>query len=56
MLFRSEGLRVAVVRNSKANVVPITVERDYESLIRSIDLLFKAVQLRIAEHFPAVSA
>ena len=29
MLFRSEGLRVAVVRNGKAELVPITIGRDF---------------------------
>lgn len=29
LLFRSEGLRVAVVRNGQAQLVPITVGRDY---------------------------
>ena len=29
MLFRSEGLRVGVVRNGKAQLVPITIGRDY---------------------------
>ena len=29
LLFRSEGLRVGVVRNGKAELVPITIGRDY---------------------------
>ena len=29
LIFRSEGLRVAVVRNSKAELVPVTIGRDY---------------------------
>ncbi|HLJ46334.1 MAG TPA: efflux RND transporter periplasmic adaptor subunit [Bryobacteraceae bacterium] len=29
MLFRSEGLRVAVVRNGKAELVPVTIGRDF---------------------------
>ncbi len=29
MLFRSEGLRVGVVRDGKAELVPITIGRDY---------------------------
>lgn len=29
LLFRSEGLRVGVVRDNKAELVPITIERDY---------------------------
>ena len=29
LLFRSEGLRVGVVRDGKAELVPITIGRDY---------------------------
>ena len=29
LLFRSEGLRVAVVRNGRAELVPVTIGRDY---------------------------
>jgi multidrug efflux pump subunit AcrA (membrane-fusion protein) len=29
LLFRREGLRVGVVRNGKAELVPITIGRDY---------------------------
>lgn len=31
LLFRPEGLRVGVVRNNQAQLVPITIGRDYES-------------------------
>src|ERR1700754_1602683 len=33
VLFRSEGLRTAVVRDSKAELIPITVGRDYGSTL-----------------------
>ena len=29
LLFRREGLRVGVVRDSRANLVPVTIGRDY---------------------------
>jgi RND family efflux transporter MFP subunit len=33
LLFRSEGLRVGVVRNNRAELVPITIGRDYGSTV-----------------------
>ena len=36
LLFRSEGLRVAVVRNGRAELVPVTIGRDYG---RSVEVL-----------------
>jgi RND family efflux transporter MFP subunit len=36
MLFRAEGLRVAVVRNGKADLVPITVGRDYGNSVEVV--------------------
>jgi multidrug efflux pump subunit AcrA (membrane-fusion protein) len=29
LLFRAEGLRIAVVRNGQAQLVPVTIGRDY---------------------------
>jgi hypothetical protein len=31
LLFRSEGLRVAVVRDNKAELIPVTLGRDFGS-------------------------
>ena len=36
LLFRSEGLRVGVVRNGKAELVPITIGRDYGDKVEVI--------------------
>jgi RND family efflux transporter MFP subunit len=36
LLFRSEGLRVGVVRNNRAELVPITIGRDYGSTVEVI--------------------
>jgi RND family efflux transporter MFP subunit len=36
LLFRSEGLRVGVVRNERAELVPITIGRDYGSTVEVI--------------------
>jgi RND family efflux transporter MFP subunit len=36
LLFRSEGLRVGVVRNNRARLVPITIGRDYGSSVEVI--------------------
>jgi len=36
VLFRKEGLRVAVVRNGKAELVPITIGRDYGSKVEVV--------------------
>jgi multidrug efflux pump subunit AcrA (membrane-fusion protein) len=33
LLFRSEGLRVGVVRDGRAELVPITIGRDYGSTV-----------------------
>ena len=33
LLFRSEGLRVGVVRNGRAELVPVTIGRDYGSSV-----------------------
>ncbi len=63
MLFRSEGLRVAVVRNGKADLVPITVGRDYGNsvevvaglspreriIVNPADSLVSGAQVRISE-------
>lgn len=37
LLFRSEGLRVGVVRNGHAELVPITIGRDYGDRVEVID-------------------
>jgi RND family efflux transporter MFP subunit len=36
LLFRSEGLRVGVVRNGRAELVPITIGRDFGSTVEVI--------------------
>ncbi len=36
LLFRSEGLRVGVVRNGRAELVPVTIGRDYGSTVEII--------------------
>jgi RND family efflux transporter MFP subunit len=36
LLFRSEGLRVAVVRDGRAELVPITIGRDYGSMVEVV--------------------
>jgi RND family efflux transporter MFP subunit len=37
LLFRSEGLRVGVVRNDRAELVPITIGRDYGSTVEVVN-------------------
>jgi RND family efflux transporter MFP subunit len=37
LLFRSEGLRVGVVRGDRAELVPITIGRDYGSTVEAIN-------------------
>ena len=39
LLFRSEGLRVAVVRNGRANLVPVTIGHDYGSTVEVMSSL-----------------
>jgi multidrug efflux pump subunit AcrA (membrane-fusion protein) len=39
MLFRSEGLRVGVVRNGHAQLVPVTVGRDYGNEVEIVSAL-----------------
>ena len=36
LLFRSEGLRVGVVRNGRAELVPVTIGRDYGSSVEVV--------------------
>jgi multidrug efflux pump subunit AcrA (membrane-fusion protein) len=36
LLFRAEGLRVGVVRNGQAELVPITIGRDYGSTVEIV--------------------
>lgn len=36
LLFRSEGLRVGVVRNGRAQLVPITIGRDYGAIVEVV--------------------
>jgi multidrug efflux pump subunit AcrA (membrane-fusion protein) len=36
LLFRSEGLQVGVVRNGQAELVPITIGRDYGSTVEVV--------------------
>jgi RND family efflux transporter MFP subunit len=39
LLFRSEGLRVGVVRNGRAELVPVTIGRDYGSSVEVLSSL-----------------
>jgi RND family efflux transporter MFP subunit len=64
LLFRSEGLRVAVVRNGAAELVPITIGRDYgdrvevltglntadEVILNPSDSLVSGTAVRLANH------
>jgi multidrug efflux pump subunit AcrA (membrane-fusion protein) len=45
LLFRSEGLQVGVVRGDHAELVPITIGRDYGSTVEVIDGLKPADQV-----------
>jgi len=36
LLFRSEGLRVGVVRNGRAELVPITIGRDFGATVEVV--------------------
>ena len=36
LLFRSEGLRVGVVRNGRAQLVPVTIGRDYGNSVEVV--------------------
>jgi RND family efflux transporter MFP subunit len=45
LLFRSEGLRVGVVRNNTAQLVPITIGRDYGATVEVISGLTPADQV-----------
>jgi RND family efflux transporter MFP subunit len=40
LLFRSEGLRVGVVRNGHAELVPITIGRDYGNSVEVVSGLY----------------
>jgi multidrug efflux pump subunit AcrA (membrane-fusion protein) len=70
LLFRSEGLRVGVVRGGKAELVPITVGRDYgdrvevlsglqptdQVILNPSDSLTGGVAVRLAGSKPAGAA
>ena len=45
LLFRSEGLRVGVVRNNAAELVPITIGRDYGDRVEVLTGLSTADQV-----------
>jgi RND family efflux transporter MFP subunit len=45
LLFRSEGLRVGVVRNGRAELVPITIGRDYGATVEVVTGLQPADQV-----------
>jgi RND family efflux transporter MFP subunit len=67
LLFRSEGLRVGVVRNGKAVLVPITIGRDYgdrvevlsglhpsdQIILNPSDSLIDGTAVRLADSKPA---
>jgi len=42
LLFRSEGLRVGVVRNGRAQLIPITIGRDYGATVEVVSGLTPA--------------
>ncbi len=64
LLFRSEGLRVGVVRNSQVELVPVTIGRDYGSTVEIVsglhpddavvvnpaDSLLNGTPVRVNEH------
>src|SRR4029453_901431 len=50
LLFRSEGLRVGVVRNGRAELVPLTIGRDYGN---SVEVLSGLQPTRSEEHTSA---
>jgi len=66
LLFRSEGLRVAVVKDGKANLVPVTLGRDFGSevevltglngdeqlIVNPPDSIVSGQQVRIAQNTP----
>ena len=70
LLFRAEGLRVAVVRNGEANLVPITIGHDYGSTVEVLngltpedtvildpsDSIMDGSPVKIAESGPAKAA
>ncbi|HEX6563506.1 MAG TPA: efflux RND transporter periplasmic adaptor subunit [Chthoniobacterales bacterium] len=70
LLFRAEGLRVAVVRNGEARLVPITIGHDYGSTVEVLngltaedtvildpsDSIMDGSPLKIAESSPAKAA
>ena len=45
LLFRSEGLRVGVVRNGHAVLVPITIGRDFGSTVEVVSGLDRSAQV-----------
>ncbi len=67
LLFRSEGLRVAVVKDGKANLVPVTLGRDFGSevevltglngdeqlIVNPPDSIVSGQQVRIAQNTPS---
>ncbi|MGB7976132.1 MAG: efflux RND transporter periplasmic adaptor subunit [Roseiarcus sp.] len=70
LLFRSEGLRVAVVRNGVAELAPVTIGRDYgdrvevltglnstdEVIINPSDSLVSGTAVRLVKHKPGGAA
>jgi hypothetical protein len=67
LLFRSEGLRVAVVKDNKANLIPVTLGRDFGSEVEVLvglngdenlvvnppDSLVSGQPVRLAQNAPA---
>jgi RND family efflux transporter MFP subunit len=67
LLFRSEGLRVGVVRDGKADLVPVTIGRDYgdkvevlsglshtdQVIVNPSDSLISGVAVRVNDNKPA---
>jgi hypothetical protein len=66
LLFRSEGLRVAVVKDGKANLVPLTLGRDFGSevevltglngdeqlIVNPPDSIVSGQEVRLAQNAP----
>jgi hypothetical protein len=49
LLFRSEGLRVGVVRNGRAELVPITIGRDFGATVEVVaDSLASGSQVQVS--------
>src|SRR4030095_11386792 len=55
LLFRSEGLQVAVIREGRAQLVPVTIGRDYGETVETVSGLQPADQVVVAPSDSLVS-